>query len=73
MSNGKPTFRWDLDNGEGSIGNLEKFRQLDPLMRCDLLTDWIAALDEEHDFASKELMQHWMRIQNAARETSGSR
>lgn len=73
MSYGKPTLKWDLESVEGSIGNLKKFRELDPLMRCDLLTDWIAALEEEQDFASKELLQRWMKLQNAARETSGSR
>lgn len=51
MNSGKPTLKWDLDNGEGSIGNLDKFRQLDGLMRMDLLTDWMADLQNEYEAA----------------------
>ena len=50
MSKGKPTLKWDLDSGEGSIGNLESFRQeLNPVMRLDLLQDWIHDLQEEYN------------------------
>lgn len=51
MNSGKPTFKWNLDDGEGSIGNLDKFRQLDGLMRMDLLTDWMFELQKEYEFA----------------------
>ena len=57
MSKGKPTFKWDLDNGEGSIGNLDAFRQLDPLLRCDILTDWIYELNKEYKLAQREGMK----------------
>lgn len=51
MNSGKPTFKWDLSDGEGSIGNLDKFRQLDGLMRMDLLNDWMADLHNEYETA----------------------
>lgn len=57
MNKGKPTLKWDLDNGEGSIGNTESFRQLDPLLRCDLLNDWIYELNKENKLANREVMK----------------
>lgn len=48
---GKPTFKWNLDTGEGLIGNLEGFRQLPPLLRVNLLKDWIFQLEEEYNDA----------------------
>ena len=57
MNKGKPTLKWDLDNGEGSIGNTESFRQLDPLLRCDILTDWIYELNKEYKLAQREGMK----------------
>lgn len=62
MNARKPTLKWDLDNGEGSIGNTESFRQLDPLLRCDLLTDWISDLHNEHELAHKDLLAHWEQL-----------
>ena len=57
MNKGKPTLKWDLDNGEGSIGNTEFFRQLDPLLRCDILNDWIYELNKEYKLAQREGMK----------------
>lgn len=62
MNKGKPTLKWDLDNGEGSIGNIESFRQLDPLLRCDILTDWIYDLNKEHEQASEDFMEYLRKI-----------
>jgi hypothetical protein len=64
----KPTFKWSFDCGEGSIGNLEAFRELDPLMRCDLLTDWIYELEAEHKLAGEDLMVQWEEIQAKAKK-----
>lgn len=66
MNKGKPTLKWDLDNGEGSIGNTESFRQLDPLLRCDILTDWIYELNKEHEQASEDFHAYLKKIQAAA-------
>ena len=50
MNKGKPTLKWDLDSGEGSIGNLDSFRQeFNTIMRLDLLQDWIHDLQEEYN------------------------
>lgn len=63
MNYGKPTFKWDYENGEGSIGNLDKFRELDSLMRLDLLSDWISELEQEHERASEDFIKHIEAIQ----------
>jgi hypothetical protein len=67
MNKGKPTFKWDLENGEGSIGNIDAFRQLDPLLRCDILTDWIYELNKEHEQASQDLDAYLREIRAEAR------
>jgi hypothetical protein len=73
MSKGKPTLKWDLDNGEGSIGNLDSFRQeLDPLMRLDLLKDWVDLLDEEYDRALKDFAAWGEKIRVKAGHPPGS-
>lgn len=51
----KPTFKANFANGEGSIGNIEKFKTLDPLLRADLLKDWICELNELYDDAVKNM------------------
>lgn len=66
MNKGKPTFKWDLENGEGSIGNIDAFRQLDPLLRCDILTDWIYDLNKEHEQASRDFDAYLREIRAAA-------
>jgi hypothetical protein len=66
MNKGKPTFKWNLYNGEGSIGNIDAFRQLDPLLRCDILNDWIYDLNKEHEQASQELDAYFKEIRAAA-------
>jgi hypothetical protein len=62
----KPTFKWNLDNGEGSIGNLEKFRLMDPLVRLDLLQDWIHDLSVEYKIANQEFDKQLKRIRKNA-------
>lgn len=66
MNQGKPTLKWDLESGEGSIGNVEAFRRLDPLLRCDILTDWLHALNIEHEQASEEFTAYLRKIKAAA-------
>ena len=64
MRQKKLTLKWDLFGGEGSIGNIESFRSLDPLLRCDVLSDWIHGLNEEHEQASKDFMDYLKKIQD---------
>lgn len=45
----KPTLRWSNTSGEGSLGNLDKFRQMDWIYRADALKDWIFELQKEYD------------------------
>jgi len=54
MSIAKPTFRANFEMGEGSIGNLKNFRELDPLLRADLLQDWMHDLGIEYADAVNE-------------------
>jgi hypothetical protein len=52
----KPTFKVDLDHGEGSIGNLSKFRESgSAVFRADLLRDWISELEEEYESTLNEM------------------
>jgi hypothetical protein len=62
----KPTFKWNLDDGEGSIGNLEKFRLLDPLVRLDLLQDWIHDLSVEYKIARQDFDKQLKKIRKNA-------
>lgn len=38
------TLRADLDSGEGNVPLTSKFDELSPLMKADLLKDWIGQL-----------------------------
>jgi len=38
------TLRADLDSGEGNVPITSKFDELSPLMKADLLKDWIGQL-----------------------------
>lgn len=69
MNYGKPTFKWDLDWGEGTIGNLEKFREADSLLRLDLLSDWIHALQEEYELAYFEFVEDYEARQAKAKSS----
>lgn len=55
MSNAKLTLKANFDNGEGSIGNLDAWREHDALLRADILQDWIRDLQNEYELA-KALM-----------------
>ena len=60
--NAKPTLKANFDSGEGSIGNLEKFRAChDGLMRADLLKDWIYFLEQEYDLALEQMNKDFKR------------
>jgi hypothetical protein len=51
----KPTFKINTNNFEGSIGNLENFRELDEVARADLLQDWITELIQEYNLTLNSL------------------
>jgi hypothetical protein len=50
----KPTLKADVDCGEGTVGIPDDWRKYDPLLRMDLLKDWIHELEEEYDRAHAE-------------------
>ena len=50
----KPTLKAVVDFGEGSIGVPDEWNTYDPLLRMDLLKDWIYDLQEEYDKAHAE-------------------
>lgn len=62
MSIAKPTFRANFEMGEGSIGNLKNFRELDPLLRADLLQGWIHDLSIEYAKAVDEAFPSMEKI-----------
>ena len=41
-------------NGEGCLKNVEEFKELDALLRADLLKDWIYDLNKLYEAAVKE-------------------
>lgn len=51
----RPTLRMNLEGGQGEVGNLDAFRELDPLLQVDILLDWLADLRAEHKRAWAEL------------------
>jgi hypothetical protein len=56
MSSSKITLLADFINGEGSIGNIENWRKNNyPILRADLLKDWIALLQDEYNLAINDL------------------
>ena len=50
------TFRADLDSGEGEIKSWPKFEKLSPLMKQDLLGDWLGQLNLMYESALNEMM-----------------
>ena len=51
----KMTLRADYEAGEGSLGNVEKWRdEVHSFMRIDLLNDWIYDLKQEYDVAMED-------------------
>lgn len=52
----KITLKADFNNGEGEIGNLTKWREyINPLLRADILQDWISLLDAEYWVAREDM------------------
>jgi hypothetical protein len=47
----KLTLKANFDEGSGSVGNKDKWKKLDPLLRLDILQDWISELKEEYEIA----------------------
>jgi hypothetical protein len=42
----KPTLKFCQYSEQGHVGNLEKWAEVDPLLKMDLLKDWILELEE---------------------------
>ena len=52
----KLTLRADFDSGEGSIGNIEAWRQEHSgLLRADILKDWLYELSIEYELAVSQI------------------
>jgi hypothetical protein len=54
MSGAKLTLKANFQTGEGDIGNIEKWSENEPLLKVDILQDWIALLQIEYDVAYQE-------------------
>ena len=54
MSYPKVTLKASFETGEGTIGNLEAWREHGALLRADLLKDWIWLLQREYDIATDQ-------------------
>ncbi len=49
-----PRLYASLFTGEGTVHFPEDFKKLDPLLRADLTMDWIAELQEAHEYATND-------------------
>jgi len=54
MSGAKLTLKANFETGEGDIGNIDKWSENEPLLKVDILGDWIALLQIEYDIAHQE-------------------
>jgi hypothetical protein len=54
MIGAKLTLKANFETGEGDIGNIEKWSEHEPLLRADILKDWIYLLQIEYDIAHQE-------------------
>ena len=50
-----PKLWQDLFAGEGTVGFPPEWLQLDPLLRADLLKDWLIELEKQYDAAVAEM------------------
>jgi hypothetical protein len=50
-----------FDNGEGSISVPESFKNCYPLLKADILKDWIYDLEEEYKKARQEMREEWSK------------
>lgn len=56
----KITLKADFNNGDGEIGNLIKWREcINPLLRADILQDWVALLDAEYWVAREDMKKEY--------------
>jgi hypothetical protein len=61
----KITLKANFNAGEGDIGNVLEFRYSnDPLMRADLLKDWIFLLEEEYEEALLDMRAEYKGLEN---------
>lgn len=54
MSNAKLTLKANFQTGEGDIGNIDKWAENEPILKIDMLSDWIYLLQIEYDKAYQE-------------------
>jgi len=73
MSIPKPTFKANIQTGEGSIGNWDKFRELDIMFRADLLQDWLFEIDAEYSKTLAHVMKSQAKKLNESRKSKGKK
>jgi hypothetical protein len=59
----KPTFC--IKDSEGVIGNLDRFRDQDFIIRLDFLQDWIFELQDEYNLTLRIMDEEDKKIQKA--------
>jgi hypothetical protein len=56
----KITLKANFANGEGEIGNIEKWREIYPaLLRADILQDWVGLLEQEYWVARDDMKKEY--------------
>ena len=47
-------LKYSIDTGEGDVNVTEAFKELNSLLRMDLLGDWLSVLQREYDKARED-------------------
>jgi hypothetical protein len=56
----KITLKANFSDGEGDIGNIEKWRESHPaLLRADILQDWVGLLEQEYWVAREDMRKEY--------------
>lgn len=56
----KITLKANFANGEGEIGNIKKWREMNPsLLRADILLDWVSLLEQEYNVAINDMRKEY--------------
>jgi hypothetical protein len=57
-------FTINLDDGKGSFKPTKEFKNLNPLLKCDILKDWFYDVQKEYNKSVEELEGFLKEIRN---------
>ena len=56
-------FKMDLDNGEGEFKLTNEFKSEDPLLKLDIMKDWLVMLKKEYNITIDEFHNELSKIE----------